>query len=104
MIDFYKKTHNIMVEEVLLEKHTHENALCAYEVESVMECGDYGGLQRWQLTIIHLSLGERKLYFMNFKTLHFGKFFYLQEKHMDKIYECAANQVLVIDLIPSSQR
>lgn len=52
-----------MVEVKLLEKHTHKNALCAYEVESVMECGDYGGLQRWQLTIIHLSFGERKLYF-----------------------------------------
>ena len=74
---FILKTHNIMVEEVLLEKHTHKNALCAYEVESVMECGDYGGLQRWQLTIIHLSLGERKLYFMNFKNLAFWQGFLL---------------------------
>jgi hypothetical protein len=47
----------------LLEKHTHKNASCTDEVESVMEGGDYGGLQRWQLTIIHLSFGERKLYF-----------------------------------------
>ena len=46
----------------LLEKHTRKNAFCAYEVESAMECGDYGGLQRWQLTIIHLSFGERKLH------------------------------------------
>ena len=34
----------------------------AYEVNAVMECGKHGGSQRWQLTIIHLSFGERKLY------------------------------------------
>ena len=34
----------------------------ACEVESVMECGKHRGSQRWQLTIIHLSFGERKLY------------------------------------------
>lgn len=37
----------------------------AYEVESVMECGEHGGLQRWQLTIIHLSASERKLHFID---------------------------------------
>lgn len=43
------------------EKHTRTNAFVVCEVESVMEGGDYGDLQRWQLTIIHLAYGERKL-------------------------------------------
>ena len=80
---FIKKTHNIIVEEVLLEKHTHKNALCTCEVESVMECGDYGGLQRWQLTIIHLSFGERKLYLLkDLKALQFLQGFF----HTEKLY------------------
>ena len=47
-----------------------------------MEGGDYGGLQRWQLTIIHLSFGERKLYFQNFKNLAFWQGFL----HTGEIY------------------
>lgn len=38
----------------LLEKQTHKNAF-AYEVQAVMEGGEHGGSQRWQLTIIHLA-------------------------------------------------
>ncbi|MBP5701880.1 MAG: hypothetical protein J6W85_05530, partial [Lachnospiraceae bacterium] len=41
--------------------HTRKNALYADEVESAMGSGEHGGLQRWQLTIAHLSFGERKL-------------------------------------------
>ncbi len=29
--------------------------------------GEHGGLQRWQLTIAHLSFGERKLHIMMIK-------------------------------------
>ena len=42
---------------------------CAYEVESVMGRGEHGGLQRWQLTITHLSASERKLLFTDFRSL-----------------------------------
>ena len=38
----------------LLEKQTHKNAF-AVEVQAVMEGGEHGGSQRWQLTIIHLA-------------------------------------------------
>lgn len=38
----------------LLEKQTHKNAF-ACEMQTVMEGGEHGGSQRWQLTIIHLT-------------------------------------------------
>lgn len=56
-----EKFHIIVIEIFFFEKHTRKNAFIVYEVESVMELGDYGDLQRCQLTIIHLSYGERKL-------------------------------------------
>lgn len=34
------------------------NALYVYEVQSVVESGAYGDLQRWQLTIIHLAFAK----------------------------------------------
>ena len=65
------------------------NALYVCEVQSVMEGGAYGDLQRWQLTIIHLSFGERKLWFEN-KDLAIAGSFY-KGKNMDKISECASS-------------
>jgi hypothetical protein len=51
--------------------------LYACEIESAVECGEYGGLQRWQLTIIHLSSGERKLYCYDFlKALQYLQGFF----------------------------
>ena len=41
----------------LLEKQTHKNAF-AVEVQAVMEGGEHGGSQRWQLTIIHLAYAK----------------------------------------------
>ena len=38
----------------LLEKQTHKNAF-AVEMQAVVEGGEHGGSQRWQLTIIHLA-------------------------------------------------
>ena len=61
-----------------------------------MECGDYGGLQRWQLTIIHLSFGERKLYLLkDLKALQTVQGFFHTENYMDLIYECAAKFILL---------
>ena len=34
--------------------------LNAVEVESVMGSGEHGGVQRWQLTIIHLSYNVKE--------------------------------------------
>lgn len=53
----------------------------ACEVNAVMESGKHRGSQRWQLTIIHLSFGERKLYYERSKALQKCKaFVLLQEK------------------------
>ena len=38
----------------LHEKQIHKNTF-AYEVRAVLEGGEHGGSQRWQLTIIHLA-------------------------------------------------
>ena len=55
--------HNIIIEGNFLS-YTLIKMCFASEVESAMECGEHRGSQRWQLTIIHLSFGERKLYFL----------------------------------------
>lgn len=66
-----------------LEKHTRKNALYADEVGSVMGCGEHGGLQRWQLTIAHLSYGERKLHITMTKPCIECGAFAVEGKNMD---------------------
>ena len=63
-IDIYVRITDNTIRGRPLEKQTRKNALFAGEVESVMGCGEHGGLQRWQLTIAHLSFGERKLFYL----------------------------------------
>ena len=62
----------------------------AYEVNAVMECGKHGGSQRWQLTIIHLSFGERKLYTKEIKPCR-NSGLLLYDGKMEIIQECAQN-------------
>ena len=62
----------------------------AYEVNAVMECGKHGGSQRWQLTIIHLSFGERKLYTKEVEPCRNAGLL-LYEGKMEIIQECAQN-------------
>ena len=48
------------------------------EVESVMGDGEHGGMQRWQLTIIHLVSAKESCKFCMQGLAHVGKvFFYI---------------------------
>ena len=49
--------------------------LLVYEVESVVEDGEHGGTQRWQLTIIHLVSAKESCKFCMQGLAHVGKVF-----------------------------
>jgi len=54
--------HNMIIEGDFLRSRLVK-MLFVYEVQAVMECGEHGDSQRWQLTINHLAKAKRKLFY-----------------------------------------